>query len=533
MFFAGVIVLVYIRLAWIMWPSELTYGDEPAHYTTGAMVCEYLRTGLGTDPMGFARSFYIRFPKVGLGHWPPMFYVLQAAVFLVTGASQGAARGLCAAITFTLAVLLMWRVRRHRDWALGVLAATVFLSIRAVQMNAWMVMSDLLTGLFVLLAVLAFSDFLNSPERGTALRFVIWSALAILTKGNAWALGPFALLAPFVAGGAGACFRSKWYWLSGAAILALGAPFYWLAQSAGIGYSADLARTVARPNAGWSALWFCGSFFTPMLLGIAIIGFASALYQRFTGTNDSSEVRDSLCAASWILAQTFFLVLFQFTREERYFIPAAGPAAILFVKGAVAAGQWLARFQWRWAALTPLLLAAGLLAESRLPIPETSSGFRASTRVVPLRPEGTVILMSGDATSEGDWIADRLESDRWRAGVVLRASQVLASSTWDGTNYQLRFTDADGVLAYLRSTGVQYIAIYCPRKLPPHYYLLEEAVHKAPGEFELVGNFPVTRDDIHLRSTIEVYRSTVVKHNPPEIRLPGRAASWGAYRMRQ
>ena len=62
--------------------------DEPAHYVTGVMVRDYLAAFPWQPPMTFARNFYSHYPIVAIGHWPPMFYVVQAAWTLPFGVSR-------------------------------------------------------------------------------------------------------------------------------------------------------------------------------------------------------------------------------------------------------------------------------------------------------------------------------------------------------------------------------------------------------------------------------------------------------------
>jgi hypothetical protein len=551
--FAGAVLCVYAYLAWTLRSSELTESDEPAHFTTSVMVFEYLRTALGANPMGFAQSFYIRFPKVMFGHWPPGFYVVQAAAFFLTGPTQAAAKAVCGAIAFTIAGVLIWRVRLWNGWASAILAGSVFLAIRDIQLAAWQIMSDVLTGLFMVLAILAFSDFLDSLDGKSAGRFLMWSVLAILTKGSAWSLGIFALLAPLLTG-RWACFRSRWYWIPGAVTFALGAPFYWLTRSAGIGYSQDVVTILARTRPTLNALTSAVSFFTPLLLGITIVGFGAALYRRWMCGEETREVRDSLCAASGILAQFLFLLLLPLTLQDRYFIPSGALAAILFAQwgwlstllktggaghrpaqskiGPNAGSQGMfpsmpATLR-RCAALAPLLLAIGVLAESRFPTPYTITGFRAAARSIPFQPQGSVILVSSDAIGEGDWVADRLESDPWKAGVVLRASNVLAFTRM-GQHYRLRLPDSEAVIEYLHSTAVRYIVVDHCRAPSPHQILLDDALRRLSGEYRQIGSFPVRRGSTS--SNVDVFASNSVDRNPPEIRLPGRP-SWGAWRMR-
>ena len=48
------------------------HPDEAAHFATGIMVYDYVTTGIGENPIEFAKSFYVRYPKVAFGQWPPL-----------------------------------------------------------------------------------------------------------------------------------------------------------------------------------------------------------------------------------------------------------------------------------------------------------------------------------------------------------------------------------------------------------------------------------------------------------------------------
>ncbi|MGB6075548.1 MAG: hypothetical protein WBG29_07920, partial [Candidatus Acidiferrales bacterium] len=54
------------------------YPDEPAHYVTGLMFHDYFASLHYFSPLQFAENYYVHYPKVGIGHWPPVFYLLQA-----------------------------------------------------------------------------------------------------------------------------------------------------------------------------------------------------------------------------------------------------------------------------------------------------------------------------------------------------------------------------------------------------------------------------------------------------------------------
>ena len=59
-------------------PSE--HGDESAHIVTGLMVRDWIASGFPRPAMAFAENYYLKYPRMALGHGPPIFYVVQAAL---------------------------------------------------------------------------------------------------------------------------------------------------------------------------------------------------------------------------------------------------------------------------------------------------------------------------------------------------------------------------------------------------------------------------------------------------------------------
>lgn len=53
------------------------HPDEAAHYVTGLMFHDYTAVMHFGSPMRFAENYYLHYPKVAIGHWPPVFYLIQ------------------------------------------------------------------------------------------------------------------------------------------------------------------------------------------------------------------------------------------------------------------------------------------------------------------------------------------------------------------------------------------------------------------------------------------------------------------------
>jgi hypothetical protein len=496
-----------VRAAERIWNSSLIGGDPAPHFVTGVMVSDYLKTSLGSNPVAFAESFYVRFPKVAFGHWPPVYYFLQALWYAFFPSTPNSARCLSAVTAFGLALLLFFQLRRAHGWIAALCAGALFCVLPGIQDATWDVKSDLLTGLFVFLAIMVFADWLDRPTGWRSpILFAIWSVLAILTKGSAWALGPFAMLAPLLAGRTG-CYRKFWYWASGVIILVAGAPFYIWMRRQGVGYPADFSHLasgathwerrviVLRPLLAVIPWW---------LLVVAGIGFLYAVWRRYRAADQSAAVTAALIACAWIVSQIAFLLVLPLTEEGRVYTPALAPAAMLF-------GMCLQWLQRRLVTRPALAVVAPVavtilccLSCGTNPI-HRIDGYRSASDAIPFHPGGSTILIS--SPDEGAFVADRLTGDRQRSGVVILASHALAVSTWSGYRYRLVFPDAPALKSYLMDLPVRYIVLDASEPMQPHTKLLAEVIRSDPEDFHLLGDFPLRNQNGEARGSLLVYEN--------------------------
>src|SRR5688572_23011223 len=77
-------------------------SDESAHYVTGLMVHDYIVHGLPESPMTYAQRYYEHYPYIAFGHFPPVFYIVQAAWMLPFGTSRASLLTLIAFINAAL-----------------------------------------------------------------------------------------------------------------------------------------------------------------------------------------------------------------------------------------------------------------------------------------------------------------------------------------------------------------------------------------------------------------------------------------------
>jgi hypothetical protein len=138
--------------------------DEPAHYITALMVRDYIAQGIPATPLEFAKNYYLHYPKVAIGHWPPFFYVLQAAWMLMFGVSRTAILSLMLLITALLAASLCMVIRRACGPILAGAATLLFVCAPLVQAYSGMVMADMLIAMISFWAILVWARYMDAPS---------------------------------------------------------------------------------------------------------------------------------------------------------------------------------------------------------------------------------------------------------------------------------------------------------------------------------------------------------------------------------
>ena len=121
--------------------------------------------------VSYARRYYARLPKVALGHWPPVFHVIQAIWYGLFGVSPLSAMLLMSAIGATfLAGLFFMLKSRFGIFASTVSTASVFCS-PVFQAGTEAFMASLLTSTLCLMAANWYARFIEHPSTVNALWF--------------------------------------------------------------------------------------------------------------------------------------------------------------------------------------------------------------------------------------------------------------------------------------------------------------------------------------------------------------------------
>ena len=447
-------------------------SDEASHFMTSLLLRDYVVSGATLSPVQFAERHYLAYPKSAFGVWPPLFHMLAGGWFVLFEPSRTSAMLLMATLLSLTGMVVFAAFRAELGGvAAGLLA--LFLVVTptvAGEFGIWI--ADALLVPLMLAATWRFARFLETHALRDSVWFGVFAALAFLTKYNAAAL----ILVPVV----GITLTRQWklwqnprLWAAPALVLAIAGPWY-LGQLTMVRYAAEMGPT------GFPSMVAVGRDNLMSLAGIAgglgsLLALGGVWVNLSRGPSGNAAAYAGLLAGVWAMHSVLYPIV-----ALRYLLPAA-PAVLYFLGvGVLAAGAALQRWvPWRFAvAALSVLVMVGVAGG--WPIRRTVSGWRPLTNSLRDLASTKVVLVSGSGEAEGALIVEMALEDRHRSRqpewTVLRASKMLANSTWMRGDYQLRVTSPASVRQALRGWGVSVIAIDVRSKPQPHEELLLGAV---------------------------------------------------------
>jgi len=529
------LLAVMLQFAAGVFHSELSgFPDEPAHYVTGLMVADYAISAVPGNPMKFAESYYLHYPKVAFGHWPPMFYVLEAIWFTAFGPSRVSVLILMALFTALLASALAFYVRRLSGAFAGIFAGTLLILTPQVQSQTGMVMVECLLTLFAFLAIASLGRYFDGERVRDAIWFGVFASLAILTKGDGWAL---AMAPPLVL-----LFTRKWFllrrlsfWAAALVVLICCGPWQaltlrmahqgWTDEPLSVSFVFHAAGKLLL--AQWNAAGF--GFFL-----LAFTGFFATVAIPFARKRNVSGAYASMAAlAIGVLA---FHSLLPMPVEGRRIVMGL-PAMLVFIApGTAWITVWIEeRFSatnWQ-AVVTPVALlpaAAVIFFVQTFTVPSKPSfGFAEAARGLLSHPElkDSAALISSERDGEGIFTAEVAMLEPRPTRYILRASKLLAKVGWQGDHYQVRFHSPAAVAAQLDRIPVGVLVIDTTPSPDrgdrrgeldgKHHAQLLEMLREYPQSWRLLGAYGV-RDS--LVKPILVYRRVGLDNlHPGKIRV--------------
>lgn len=461
-------------------------ADEPSHFLNGYFIANYLSHHLGSNPMSAATDFYIHYPKISIGHWPPMYYGFLGVIFLLVPPTMPVVFAInvmvatLPVIGVTAALALLCNRRA------AVAGALVYaLAPLALEGQVMFMVDQPLTACLVAATALWIA-YSVKPDWGKVLAFALLAALAVLIKGNGWLIVLVPIFHIALTGNWKQLLSPKLYI---AAVLAAGivVPWYMLTAKIaadGFNYQAGLS---------YAAKALAANLLT-IVQNLTPVGSLLALFAIVTEFRDrkSSVVRWSIVSGliSLILATLTLQSLVPVDIVDRYMAPALPAIVTLAVLGA---HRLLARLHLSAMPRLPTILAAVLLVVMASPgvmhlvqrQPKADTGIAPLAMRLAAGVQPSLSVIDGSTAAEGAFIAGMAVQDAGLQSYVIRASKLLAESNFMGSSYSLKFRDTDQVLAELRRLGVQHVILVRENGMSafPHSEQLRTALMRSDSGF--------------------------------------------------
>lgn len=496
------------------------YPDEGAHYVTGLMVHDYIVGGRLASLENFAKNYYLHYPKVSIGHWPPFFYLVQAAWTLIFPSSRASLLLLMACITAVVAFALYRAIASEMGEFTGVAAGLFFISLPVTQESSGMVMADALIAMLALLAVLRFARFMDEGRPRDALLFGLLSAMTILTKGTGLALAGVPLFA--------IALTNRWklllrpaFWLPVAVVVPLCAPWYWITRHM-------LQSTGEHPTSAFNYIETAVRFYVvhsfhilgALLFGLALFGvIVHVILKQRREVRPKWAVLAALVISIGLLSCVVPVLPIGGQRqvmgtEERFLFPAI-PAIIAFgFAGMDYCARKLASNRLNLNAgriVLTLIIAATLVPKVFSRKAPVSFGFSPVAKNLLAQPElkKAVMMISSDAVGEGMFISQMAMMENRPGHYLVRASKVLCDCSWSGEEHTTLYPNPAALMGYLDRSPIQ-VVVY-DESAPPQssfefHRILHETIQQYPSRWQLIGTFPVSRDSVVHPGAIKVYK---------------------------
>jgi hypothetical protein len=461
---AGYGIGVALALFSTLWFGSLSGGlnqpDEPSHFLNSVFVRDYLRSAVGSNPMRFATNYYLHYPKLAIGQWPPAYYGLFGMIFLVVPATPKIALVLNVLVSALPALGVAAIVYRFFGALPALLASVWYITLPLVIWAMQFFLLDQPLTSAILAAAGAWVWFSVRPTLPRALLVSILASFAVLIKGNGWLVALFPLL-HIAFTGQWRLLREKYTYVSLVVALLLVVP--WYAVTTGI--TADSFNYKPGLAYAWAALQANVRFLIgnvgPATLILAGVGACSAWAAR-------RSVQAAWGAAAACLALISAMLLFQSLAPadlaDRYIAPALPPLIVLACFGIGALAVLLRRSRHALLAkvVTPLVILAAVYPSLLfMASPPAKGSLRldmAADRIMgAARP--AIWIIDGSTSAEGSLIAEVAIRDPGRQIYVVRSSQLLAASDFMGRGYRLKYSDPAAVIREIQDLQAEGVIL--------------------------------------------------------------------------
>lgn len=437
-------------------------ADESSHFINSYFIWDYLRLSNLTNPMDFAQQFYISYPKLSLGHWPPFYYLLVGILFFLFPATSITVVWINLLITAIVAAFIGHILKSIVGISWGLIGALIYLVTPITLEAMQFFMLDQPLTFIVLIAVFIWSRFTKRPSLSSSIYYGILAAIGIMTKGNGWLLGLFPLFHII--------FTQKWSLLTNirtyaGALLCFLIVFPWYIATAkisadGFNYSFGLDYAITALLSNLSILNQNIGIFGSLLVILAVFHYLNPKYK-----DDSERHGVALISISVILSVLTLQSVVPVDITNRYMMPALPFVIILAIFGVELLSD---RVVVLWTGIkgfsnTKILLAALLflpgLTDLFSSAPQMDLRMHEVAQKIIKKDSPQIIVIDGSPSGEGAFIAEALVTSEAKNLLTIRSSKILSDSNFMGTHYKLRINTLTDVANILQNINAQYIVL--------------------------------------------------------------------------
>jgi 4-amino-4-deoxy-L-arabinose transferase-like glycosyltransferase len=479
----GVVAMVLARA----YQAGFSGADEPAHFLNGYFIANYASHHLGSNPMGAATDFYIHYPKISIGHWPPAYYGFLGILFLILPPTMPVAFAINVIVAALPAIGVAAALSMLADRRVALAGAVIYALAPLALEGQAMFMVDQPLAACLVGATAVWIAYMRSGGWGKAIAFALLAALAVLIKGNGWLVGLIPVFHIALTGQWRQLLSPKLY-VAAALAAVIVVPWYVLtAKIAADGFNYHAGVDYALKALGANLLTVVQNL-TPAGALLALYGAVAEFRERRQSPQRWLIVSGIV---SLVLATLLLQSLIPVDIVDRYMAPALPAVVVLALLGLQRLLARLAATAPRLQAAAALVLLVAMAAPGVLHLvertPKADTGITLVTQQLAGQGQPSVTVIAGDTSSEGAFIAGMAVHDAKLQSYVVRASKLLADSNFMGSNYTLRFHDDQQVLAELRRLGVQHVVwVHCvDREDFPHNAQIRNALRRSDSGFRL------------------------------------------------
>ncbi|MEO6022699.1 MAG: glycosyltransferase family 39 protein [Burkholderiales bacterium] len=474
-FTAALLALVAAQFWLGAFDAEMV-GDSASHYVSGMFIADLLRGGI-FHPIERLRDFAAHYPLVGIGHWPPFYYGVEAVWSLVAPFDQRML--LLAAATAALVPATIYALLRPRLGVVpAIFGASAIVLCPMVLNEVTTLMLDIPVALGCLAATVSFAQFLRTGRPLPGVLFAIIAATTLMVKGNAGCL-VFMPLVAIVVTEKFERLRSPWLWVSIPIVLLLAGPWYLFTHKmVEAGYRGTFGINYALLSLGTDlrAMFFAAG--AGVLLA-AIGGVWVVFRQR--------QYLDPLWGTFFalIVSVLVFQAIVPVALEGRYILPALPP---LFALAAFGVSRLP---DYSTPKIVFIIMLVLILPGMWTVLARPHMGIREATETAlrEMPSNNRALLVISDPDGEGAAISELVRLRIPSSDVFgVRGVRLLGGGGYNNQDYIPLYRTLDEVAAAIRTYRIPLLLLRNPNRRGQwaHIKQVADLVARDPGRYQLV-----------------------------------------------